>query len=108
MEAAHREYGFYANVNRRWIIPLEPGHRNAPDGGVFDQLRPIKTRGCSTLRVYVESHVQSLDLPENIDPDLKVVLSSCCAWFPFFLLLGWAFTGNLGANPSRSDHAHHR
>ena len=66
MEAAPREYGFYANVNPtvdhpRWSQATE----TRLTGGVFDQLRPIKTRMFNGYESYVESMYSGLDLRKN-------------------------------------------
>jgi methionine sulfoxide reductase catalytic subunit len=65
-EEAPHEYGFYANVNPavdhpRWSQATEA----RLTGGLFDQLRPIKTRPFNGYTEYVESMYKGMDLRVN-------------------------------------------
>ncbi|HET9942712.1 MAG TPA: protein-methionine-sulfoxide reductase catalytic subunit MsrP [Terriglobia bacterium] len=65
-EQAPHEYGFYANVNPsvdhpRWSQATEA----RLTGGLFDQLRPIKTRIFNGYGQYVEKMYAGLDLRVN-------------------------------------------
>ena len=66
MEAAPHEYGFYATVNPnvdhpRWSQATE----TRLTGGLFDQLRPIKTRMFNGYGEYVERMYSGMDLRKN-------------------------------------------
>jgi len=66
MEAASNEYGFYANVNPtvdhpRWSQATE----TRLTGGLFDQIRPIKTQMFNGYGQYVEKMYSGLDLRRN-------------------------------------------
>jgi sulfoxide reductase catalytic subunit YedY len=66
MQSAPHEYGFYANVNPtvdhpRWSQAQE----NRLTGGLFDQLRPIKTQMFNGYTQYVEKMYSNLDLRRN-------------------------------------------
>jgi len=66
MEAAPNEYGFYATVNPtvdhpRWSQAQE----QRLTGGIFDQLRPIKTQMFNGYGQYVEKMYSGLDLRRN-------------------------------------------
>jgi methionine sulfoxide reductase catalytic subunit len=66
MEAGPTEYGFYANVNPtvdhpRWSQAQE----TRLTGGVFDQIRPIKTQMFNGYTQYVEKMYSNLDLRRN-------------------------------------------
>jgi methionine sulfoxide reductase catalytic subunit len=66
MEAAPNEYGFYATVNPtvdhpRWSQATE----TRLTGGIFDQLRPIKTLMFNGYTQYVEKMYYGLDLRRN-------------------------------------------
>jgi len=66
MEAAPNEYGFYANVNPsvdhpRWSQATE----TRLTGGLFDQIRPIKTQMFNGYTAYVEKLYSGMDLRRN-------------------------------------------
>jgi len=66
MEAAPNEYGFYATVNPnvdhpRWSQAME----TRLTGGIFDQIRPIKTQMFNGYTQYVEKMYSTLDLRRN-------------------------------------------
>jgi sulfoxide reductase catalytic subunit YedY len=65
-EEAPHEYGFYANVNPAVDHPRWSQAQEARlTGGVFDQLRPIKTRLFNGYTEYVERLYSGMDLRVN-------------------------------------------
>ena len=65
-EEAPHEYGFYANVNPNVDHPRWSQAQEARlTGGLFDQLRPIKTRIFNGYGQYVEKMYSGMDLRVN-------------------------------------------
>jgi methionine sulfoxide reductase catalytic subunit len=65
-EEAPHEYGFYANVNPNVDHPRWSQANEARlTGGLFDQLRPIKTRMFNGYGQYVEKMYAGMDLRTN-------------------------------------------
>lgn len=66
MQANPTEYGFYANVNPTVDHPRwSQGTETRLTGGLFDQLRPIKTLMFNGYTQYVEKMYSGLDLRKN-------------------------------------------
>jgi sulfoxide reductase catalytic subunit YedY len=66
MEAASNEYGFYATVNPNVDHPRwSQANETRLTGGVFDELRPIKTQMFNGYTQYVEKLYTGLDLRRN-------------------------------------------